>query len=692
MIRLIRPRGITLRIAMLGWAVTLLTLVVFAMVIVPEQRSEFERSLESKAQGSVASIRGVVAGAAVSEDYSAVIDQTSQVLAGDQAIEYVVITKNDGYSVVVSRSAWRMEQLGEAWHPEIRAATHSIGSSPLLGRRVFQYSFPFDYSAIPWGWIHIGLSLDAYDASVRRTYVSTAGLTFLCGALSPLVGLLFARRLVRPIRILHAAVEKLAQGNLHARAEVHSNDEIEQLAQAFNGMAVTILGRNEILEGVSFAAGQLLTASDPGSVIPEVLEKIGKATGARRAYVLKADDPESPLRMVLQREWLASGAVSTRDQWARVPWQAKRMAPWWQLMKQGQIIAARPAELSRAIRDCIDAGVTYMVGIPIMVTGVCWGLIGLDDFIRDREWGDAEKGSLRAVADMLGASIVRQREQESLLHAKESAEAANLAKSNFLANMSHELRTPLNAIILYGEMLQEDAENSGKPETLADLANIVLAGRRLRTLINDVLDLSKIEAGRTELHPEDFTVGEVFDELAGIAEPLARQKNNQLVWRCTHGGVTMVADRMKLHQILLNLIGNACKFTENGVVTVEAALSAEQGREWIQWRVQDTGIGISATQREKLFRPFTQVDDSNTRKYGGTGLGLAISQHLCHLMGGHIDLESQPGEGSTFTVHLPLGAENLVHGSIDGSTAAEGLTGQEERENELVPHGADLTA
>jgi signal transduction histidine kinase len=681
MMRLTHPRGITLRITLLGWAVTLLTLGVFALVIIPEQRKEFELALESKARGSVASIRGAAAGAAITQDYSAVVDQASQVLAGDEAIEYVVMTKNDGYSIVVGRSAWKLEQLGAAWRPEIRVASHSIGVSPLIGRRVFQYADPFDYSGIPWGWIHVGLSLNAYDASVRRTYASTAGLAVLCGALSPLVGLLFARRLVRPIHILHRAVEKLARGDLRAHAEVNSNDEIESLAQAFNGMAVTLLGRNEILEGVSFAAERLLTAADPDSVIPEVLEKIGKATGASRAYVLKIDQPESPSRMLLHREWLSDGTLSTKAQWERFPWQDAGMAPWWELMKQGQILATRPAQLAMALRNTVDPGVTYMLGIPIMVTGVCWGLIGLDDFIREREWGDAEKGSLGAVADMLGASIVRQRAQEALLQAKESAEAANRAKSNFLANMSHELRTPLNAIILYGEMLQEDAESSGKPETLADLNNIVLAGKRLRTLINDVLDLSKIEAGRTELHPEDFDVGDIFSELVGIAEPLARQKNNQLVWRYPPRGVTVVADRMKLHQILLNLIGNACKFTENGVVTVEATLSAEQGRNWIHWRVQDTGIGIPATQREKLFRPFTQVDDSNTRKYGGTGLGLAISQHLCKLMGGNIDLDSQPGEGSTFTVHMPLGQEN----TIVKTAAAQELTGDEEREAGLVP-------
>jgi len=269
----------------------------------------------------------------------------------------------------------------------------------------------------------------------------------------------------------------------------------------------------------------------------------------------------------------------------------------------------------------------------------------LEDRVRDR------------TAELRNEIAARSVVERDLFAAKEAAEAANRAKSHFLANMSHELRTPLNAILLYGEMLQEDAEAADNQETLADLGNIVFAAKRLRSLINDVLDLSRIEAGKTELHSEELLVSDILNELVGIAEPLARQNNNKLVWRCDDRCVEMLADRMKLQQILINLIGNACKFTENGVVTVETALSAEQGSHWIQWRVQDTGIGISVESREKLFRPFTQIDDANTRKYGGTGLGLAISQQLCQLMGGRIDLASRPGAGSTFTVHLPLGME-----------------------------------
>jgi len=268
------PKGITLRITLLGWVVTLVTLGVFATVIVPEQKREFALSLESKARGVAVSIRGVAAGAAVSEDYSAVVDQAMQVLSGDQAIDYVVMTKNDGFSIVIDRSTWKTGKLGERWRPATRAPASSIGVAPLFGRRVFQYAFPFDYSGIQWGWIHIGLSLDAYDASVRRTYKSTAALTILCGGLSLLISLVYAARLVRPVRILHAAVEKVAHGDLHARAEVHSRDEIERLAETFNDMAQTILGRNQILESVSFAAKQFLSDGDRDAIIGKVMEKV----------------------------------------------------------------------------------------------------------------------------------------------------------------------------------------------------------------------------------------------------------------------------------------------------------------------------------------------------------------------------------------------------------------------------------
>jgi signal transduction histidine kinase/ActR/RegA family two-component response regulator len=295
-----------------------------------------------------------------------------------------------------------------------------------------------------------------------------------------------------------------------------------------------------------------------------------------------------------------------------------------------------------------------------VVTGVCWGVIGLEDFVKDRDWGDAERDSLRAVAEMLGASIVRKRGHQALLAAKEAAEEANRAKSAFLANMSHELRTPLNAIIGYSEMLQEDAQDAGQVQTIADLGKIIFSGKHLLSLINDVLDLSKIEAGKTELRMEPLTVGSILKEVIETAEALARTNHNQLVGRCEFPKVTMVTDRVKFRQVLLNLLSNACKFAENGTINLDVTLSEADGELWIHWQVRDTGIGISRSQRDKLFQSFSQVDQSTTREYGGSGLGLAISQRLCQMMDGYIDVESETGRGSTFTIHLPVQPRQAV--------------------------------
>jgi two-component system NtrC family sensor kinase len=425
------PTGITLRITLLGWMVTLLTLGVFVIVIVPEQKREFELSLESKARGVAVSIRGVAAGAAVSEDYSAVVDQAMQVLSGDNAIDYVVMTKNDGFSIVIDRSAWKTEKLGEAWHPLIRTPVSSIGTSPLFGRRVFQYAVPFDYSGIQWGWIHIGLSLDTYDESVRRTYNRTSALTILCGGLSLLISLVYAARLVRPIHILRAAVERVAQGDLHARAEVHSHDEIERLADAFNDMAQTILGRNQILESVSFAAKQFLSDGDRDKIVGEVLERVGQAAGASRACVLEIGTQDGGLRLFPRWEWLPATA-SRPEGWDDFPWQGEAAERWVELLKDGQIVTVTPARLEKPRRDLIDGRIRSTIFVPVVVAGEWWGIVAFDDFVQEREWGEAERDSLRALADMLGASIARHRVRTALEEAKETLEQRVLERTGEL--------------------------------------------------------------------------------------------------------------------------------------------------------------------------------------------------------------------------------------------------------------------
>ena len=258
----------------------------------------------------------------------------------------------------------------------------------------------------------------------------------------------------------------------------------------------------------------------------------------------------------------------------------------------------------------------------------------------------------------------RKQTEETLRKNKEAAEEANRAKSQFLANMSHELRTPLNAIIGYSEMLQEDAEDLGYADLVPDLEKIRGAGKHLLSLINDILDISKIEAGKMELYPETFDIAQVIFEVESTIQPLMEKNHNTLQIHCPEAIGSMHTDLTKLRQSLFNLLSNAAKFTENGVVTLTVERGGVGSREWgvgsetpgmnwIRFCVTDSGIGMSLEQMSKVFHAFTQADASTTRKYGGTGLGLPITRHFCQMMGGDITVQSELGKGSSFIICLP---------------------------------------
>lgn len=249
---------------------------------------------------------------------------------------------------------------------------------------------------------------------------------------------------------------------------------------------------------------------------------------------------------------------------------------------------------------------------------------------------------------------------ESLAVARDEAAAATKAKSQFLANMSHELRTPLNAIIGITEMLEEDVKELGQDDLVEPLHRVSRAGKHLHRLINDILDLSKIEAGKLEFFLEEIDLASLLDDGISTTRLMALNNENLITLRCSPSLGKIRADVTRLRQIVLNLLSNANKFTKNGEITLEATRQIEDGEDWITISVADTGIGLTPDQKERLFQEFSQADSSTTRRYGGTGLGLSICRHLCLMMGGSIDVESIIGQGTIFTVHLPARAHDQV--------------------------------
>ena len=327
----------------------------------------------------------------------------------------------------------------------------------------------------------------------------------------------------------------------------------------------------------------------------------------------------------------------------------------------GRVLSSgKPAWITDVTKDrnfpraqmATDLGVKGAFGFPVLVGK---DVVAVLEFFSERvvEPHEALLDVAAQIGTQLGRVIERQRAEGQLREAKDEAEAATQAKSQFLASMSHELRTPLNAIIGYSEMLHEEAEDLGHDAFLPDLVKIREAGKHLLSLINDILDLSKIEAGKMDVLLEDFEVADLITQVQSVIEPLMAKKANTLVVDCTPDLGAMRSDQTKLRQNLFNLLSNAAKFTEQGRITLAARRIVQDGGDLLEFKVSDTGIGMTAEQLGGLFQAFVQAEASTSRDYGGTGLGLAITRHFCRMLGGDVAAESTPGQGSTFTIVLP---------------------------------------
>jgi signal transduction histidine kinase/CheY-like chemotaxis protein/HAMP domain-containing protein len=559
------------------------------------------------------------------------------------------------------------------------------------------------------GTIQLAVSRVDVRSAIRVYTIGIVALTLLVIVAITLTSVIITRKYIsRPLLKLQNSAGLIAGGNLEAPIDTSSQDEIGHLARDLDGMRGSIKGlvgqlreskenleeHNRTLERrvedrtrkLSEALNDLRALNDVGQAVsstldlPTVLTTIVshavQLSGADAGAIYEYDEPTEEFHLRTSHRMEEEFVRALQDNPIRfgqgtVGRAAATRAP----IEVADILEEEGSGATRLRPLLRQLGYRSLLAIPLLREGRVMG--GLSVYRRDVGSFSAEVVNLlqtlatQSVLAIQNAKLFREIEDKS----RQLGEA-NRHKSEFLANMSHELRTPLNAIIGYSEMLEEEAADLDQKTFIPDLQKINGAGKHLMALINNILDLSKIEAGKMDLYLESFEIVPMVKEVVATVRPLIEKNANILELHCVDGLGAMRSDLTKVRQTLFNLLSNASKFTERGSITLRVGRESMYGGEWVSFSVSDTGIGMSAAQTNKLFQAFTQADASTTRKYGGTGLGLAISQKFCHMMGGEITVTSTPGHGSTFTVRLPAVVAESEAGFLPRSEEQAALTAQ----------------
>jgi signal transduction histidine kinase/DNA-binding response OmpR family regulator len=519
----------------------------------------------------------------------------------------------------------------------------------------------------PLGWLvfvetPIAEAYAPLYASIQRTgYVLFGAL-----ALAFIAGMFLARRMVVPIQALRAGAARIGSGDLSQRISIRTGDEVEALADQFNDMAGKLQESYADLEQrVEDRTHELSQALEQQTATADVLKIISRSTFDLRTVFEILVESIARLCRVEQAAILrlvdgefhiiaAHGSDEFKQYMQSHPIAIDRSS-----VSGRAALEGRTVQVADVLADPEYAkhetqrvgGFRTVLGVPLMRAGAAIGAVLLTRS-EVEPFTQQQIDLITTFADQAVIAIANVTLFDEIQDKSRQLEQASQHKSQFLANMSHELRTPLNAIIGYSEILQEDAVDLGQDNLVADLKKIESAGRHLLGLINDILDLSKIEAGKMDIYLEDVEIVPLLEEVRSIIVPMAEKNANVLEYRLADNLGSMRTDRTKLKQSLLNLFSNGSKFTENGRLTLDVQ-RFETDKPMVSFAVSDTGIGMTEEQLGRLFQAFNQADASTTKKYGGTGLGLAITRNFCQLLGGNVTVTSKPGEGSTFTIVLP---------------------------------------
>jgi signal transduction histidine kinase/DNA-binding response OmpR family regulator/HAMP domain-containing protein len=592
---------------------------------------------------------------------------------------------NDAFAYVkisIPSAPWGVTQT----RPEYKGKDYAyfVGSSRYLVK-----SAPILYGQTEIGRIQLAIAQKSLKDKIFADALDLLPLILLVITAVSLTSLRNTRKYVsQPLRQLEKSALQIAKGDLTTPIELAETVEIgnfgtvlttmrQALRKAFSELQQSkeqLESHSLILEQkVQSSTADLRRALDSVRALNEVgrtisgtldLQKVARTIVAHAVHIGKADagaifDFYMPTKtFFIGESYRLEDGLITVYKANPIPmgWGIAGGAAGQRSVTEVRNIQSGQDYMARAVRSVLlRHGYRSILSIPLLRQDIMIGALSL--FRRQTgSFGEEVISELQSFASQSGLAIENARLFREIRDKNQRLEDAGRHKSYFIANMSHELRTPLNAIIGYSEMLQEEAEDLGEKSFVADLQKIQGAGKHLLSLINNILDLSKIEAGKMDLYLEEVEINQMLQEVVSTITPLIEKNHNTFEFNPGPGLGRMNTDVTKIRQVLFNLLSNAAKFAENGKVTLAVEREHIGSQDWIAIHVSDTGIGMTEEQCSKLFQAFTQADASTTRKYGGTGLGLAISQRFCQMMGGNIAVTSALGKGTTFTARVPTEA------------------------------------
>jgi signal transduction histidine kinase len=521
----------------------------------------------------------------------------------------------------------------------------------------------------PLGWqMFVELPIEEAHRPLYASLQRLAVVLMAAMILAVLAGMFLAGRMVGPIRALRAGAARIGSGDLANRIAIRTGDELEALADQFNDMATRLqesyaglehkvaLRTHELGQSVAElrALGEITQAVtstlDLDTVLSTIVSKAAQLSRADGGDIWLIEDGKEVL--ALRATYEISDSQLAQIAGHEIKANTLIIGEAISRGEPVQIADLREVPPTPVYDILLQAEYRAVLAVPLLNQDCATGAL----VMRRKQPGLFSDSTIDLLKTFGAQSVIATQNAQLFRRIEEKSHQLEIAsehKSRFLASMSHELRTPLNAIIGLTEMMLRNAERFGTEKAVEPLQRVHRAGTHLLELINQVLDLAKIEAGKLEISLESVSVPSLVDEVVGTARQLADQNGNRLVTDCPAGMGPLVVDPMRLRQILLNLLSNACKFTKNGEVTLAVRTTVAKGRGFVEFAVRDTGIGMTTEQQAKLFQEFTQADSSTARRYGGTGLGLAITRKLARMMGGDVKVASEIGKGSVFTVTIP---------------------------------------